>query len=76
MRKKLAVMGSSMGIVIDKPIIELLKLQNEVELKITDDGKGLVIYPAEEEVKTPRKSLKASLDKVNKKHGKVLKRLR
>lgn len=76
MKKKLSQIGSSMGLVIDKPIIELLSLYGEVDIKVTDDGKGLLIYPSQEEPGTaPRKSLKGSLDRINKKHGKVLKSL-
>lgn len=74
MRKKLSNIGSSMGLVIDKPLIEILNLQGEVDLQITSDGKGLVIYPAAPET-PPRKDLKSSLERINKKHGKVLKKL-
>jgi hypothetical protein len=76
MKKKLSNIGSSLGLVIDKPIIELLHFTSEVELKITEDGKGLTIYPVKESgAAAPRKALKSSLERVNKKHGKVLKSL-
>ncbi len=46
MRKKLTAIGNSYGVVIDKAILELLKITPDTELEISTDGVGLFIAPA------------------------------
>ncbi len=48
MRKSLTMIGNSMGIIIDKPILDLLGIGRESEVEITTDGRRLIIEPAEE----------------------------
>ena len=48
MRKKLSAIGNSVGIVIEKPILELLKIDRDTELEMTTDGKRLVLEPVDE----------------------------
>jgi antitoxin component of MazEF toxin-antitoxin module len=45
MRKNLTHIGNSLGLVIEKPILELLDITQETELDITTDGKRLIIEP-------------------------------
>ena len=45
MRKKLAAIGNSFGIIIERPILELLDIDRETELEVTTDGIGLTIRP-------------------------------
>jgi antitoxin MazE len=45
MRKKLSAIGNSLGIVIEKPILELLDFTRETELDMTTDGERLIISP-------------------------------
>ncbi|MBM3335491.1 AbrB/MazE/SpoVT family DNA-binding domain-containing protein [Candidatus Sumerlaeota bacterium] len=45
MRKKLATIGSSLGIIIDKPILDLLKITRETEIEIETDGDSLILRP-------------------------------
>jgi antitoxin MazE len=45
MAKRLQSIGNSSGIIIDKPILELLKITAETELEITTDGERLIIVP-------------------------------
>ncbi len=45
MRKKLAAIGNSFGIIIERPILELLDIDRETELEVTTDGVGLTIRP-------------------------------
>jgi antitoxin MazE len=47
MRKKLSAIGNSLGIVIEKPILELLKIDRDTELEMTTDGSRLIIAPVE-----------------------------
>lgn len=45
MRKKLSAIGNSLGIVIEKPILELLNIDRETELDMRTDGERLIIEP-------------------------------
>lgn len=52
MRKKLATVGNSLGIIIEKPILSLLNIDRNTELEIRTDGDRLILEPIRE---TPRK---------------------
>jgi antitoxin component of MazEF toxin-antitoxin module len=45
MTKRLQTVGNSSGIIIDKPILELLQITPETELEISTDGERLIITP-------------------------------
>ena len=45
MSKRLQAVGNSSGIIIDKPILELLRITPETELDISTDGQRLIITP-------------------------------
>jgi antitoxin MazE len=49
MRKKLSAIGNSLGIVIEKPILELLQIDRDTELEMTTDGSRLIIAPVKTE---------------------------
>ena len=67
MIKKLIKHGNSYAIIIDKPILELLKIQEDTPLEIiTLDGKSLNISPIGKDY------MEKSLDVINKKFGKTL----
>jgi antitoxin MazE len=53
MRKRLMAIGNSLGIIIEKPILELLDINKDTELEIRTDGEALIIRPA----KSARKQL-------------------
>jgi antitoxin component of MazEF toxin-antitoxin module len=44
--KKLTRHGNSLALVIDKPILELLKITRDTPLEITTDGQTLTISPS------------------------------
>ncbi len=73
MIKKLVAHGNSAALIIDKPIMDLLKVDMDSALEVSTDGKSLIISPVESEKKVKR--FKAALDKVNKMHGKTLRKL-
>jgi len=50
MIKKLTPIGNSLGLIIDRPILNLLDIDRDTELEITTDGKILVIQPVREDV--------------------------
>ena len=45
MQKRLTKIGSSLGIIIDKPILDLLKITVNTPLEVTTDGDQLVLRP-------------------------------
>lgn len=45
MIKRLQVVGNSSGLIIDKPILELLKITPDTELEVTTDGERLIVTP-------------------------------
>ena len=73
MIKKLVSHGNSAALIIDKPILDLLKVDMNTPLEITTDGRNLIISPVEN-VKREKK-IKAALDKVNRVHGETLRKL-
>jgi antitoxin component of MazEF toxin-antitoxin module len=73
MGKKLTKHGNSMALVIDRPILDLLKIDEATDLELFTDGNCLVIMPQKDPVREKR--LHAALASVNHRHGKVLKKL-
>ena len=72
MVKKLTKMGNSLGIVIDKPILDLLKITPETQVEISTDGDRLIIQPLRRvDVDEGREIGR----RVMKKHAAVLKKL-
>lgn len=45
MIKRLQVCGDSSGLIIDEPILKLLKITCETELEVTTDGERLIVTP-------------------------------
>jgi antitoxin component of MazEF toxin-antitoxin module len=54
MRKNLSVIGNSLGLIIEKPILDILGITRDTELEVTTDGRRLVIEPAERKDQTER----------------------
>ncbi len=73
MIKKLVSHGNSAALIIDKPILQLLKADENTPFEITTDGRNLIISPVTDEKR--EKKFRATLEKVNKMHGKTLKKL-
>ena len=73
MVKHLTRHGNSLALVIDKGVLELLGIRAETPLSISTDGKCLIISPVRGAKR--RKELGDSLEKVNRRYGKTLKRL-
>ena len=73
MIKKLVSHGNSAALIIDKPILQLLKADADTPFEVTTDGKSLIISPVEDANRG--KKFRAALEKVNKKHGKTLRKL-
>jgi antitoxin component of MazEF toxin-antitoxin module len=73
MVKKLIQHGNSAALVIDKPIMELLKITNETTFELSTDGRNLILSPQIEVGQET--NILHSLERINKRYGAVLKRL-
>jgi antitoxin component of MazEF toxin-antitoxin module len=73
MVKTLTKHGNSWALVIDKPIMELLKIDPTTPLEVTTDGKSLNIAPASDAKR--RSKFTAAVEDTVRKYPKMLKRL-
>ncbi|MCI0641164.1 MAG: hypothetical protein L0Y72_30740 [Gemmataceae bacterium] len=73
MIKKLTKHGNSWALVIDKPVLDLLKIDPEVPLEVSTDGQTLIISPAADPERKAK--FKAALAKTNRRFGRALRRL-
>jgi antitoxin MazE len=74
MTKNLIRHGNSLALIIDKPILELLKIDEHTPLEIsTIDGKSLQVRPAQSVER--RAKFESALTGANKKFGRTLKKL-
>ena len=73
MVKTLTKHGNSLALVIDKPILDLLKINEDTPLDVSTDGKRLVIAPAGGGQKD--EAFNKALDEVNREFGSVLRNL-
>lgn len=72
MRKKLSVVGNSLGLLIEKPILELLNIDRDTELEVSTDGNRLILEP----IRSGRAKQIAELhEKVMKKHDATFRKL-
>jgi antitoxin component of MazEF toxin-antitoxin module len=72
MVKTLTKHGNSLALVIDKPILDLLKIQADTPLTISTDGRCLIIAPADPKRRT---KLEAAKKKVKGEWNDVFRRL-
>lgn len=74
MRKSLIKHGNSHALLIDKAVLELLKIDPETtQLEVATDGNVLVITPIRD--KKTQKELRDKLAKIDAKYGAAFKRL-
>jgi antitoxin component of MazEF toxin-antitoxin module len=73
MIKKLIQHGNSSALIIDKPILELLKIDVDSNLELSTDGSCLIISPVKNKNRLNR--LSKSLENINNKHSTTLKKL-
>jgi antitoxin component of MazEF toxin-antitoxin module len=73
MIKKLSKHGNSLALVIDRPILELLKIDEETPLEMSTDGQSLVVSPVHDEKR--QKRFAAALARGHKRYGKTFRRL-
>jgi antitoxin component of MazEF toxin-antitoxin module len=73
MVKTLTRHGNSLALVLDKPILELLNIDDVTPLKISTDGESLVISPVQNV--REEKRFEAVLAKGHKRYARMLKHL-
>lgn len=73
MVKKLTKHGNSLALVIDRAILDLLKIDSDTPLDISTDGRVLIIAPARDEAH--QQKFRDALETANRKYGSALRRL-
>ena len=73
MLKKLTKHGNSLALVIDRPILDLLKIDTDTPLDISTDGKRLIVVPAQQSER--RKRFDAAQEWAHKRYGKAFRKL-
>jgi antitoxin component of MazEF toxin-antitoxin module len=59
MVKRLQAIGNSSGLIIDKPILDLLRITQDTDLDLATDGERLIITPIRSDSSRKRKIAKA-----------------
>jgi len=72
MRKKLSAIGNSLGLVIEKPILELLDIDRDTELDMKTDGDRLIIAPVR---KGKKERVRVALERALVAHDQSLRKL-
>jgi antitoxin MazE len=73
MTKTLTKHGNSYALVIDKALMDILKIEPDTPLEITTDGRILIIAPVEDRKR--KKKFDKALEETNREYGRMLKRL-
>ena len=73
MVKKLTKHGNSLALVIDRPILDLLRIDPETPLDISTDGKQLIVAPAKPSKR--RKKFEVAQEWAHKRYGKDFQKL-
>jgi antitoxin component of MazEF toxin-antitoxin module len=71
--KHLTRQGNSLAIIIDRPILDMLDINEKTPLKLNVDGRKIVLEPVSAEEVDRR--FKTAADKVERKFGRMFKRL-
>jgi antitoxin component of MazEF toxin-antitoxin module len=72
MVKRLTKHGNSLALVLDKPILDLIKIDANTPLEVTTDGDRLIVSPQRD---VDDATFRAALEKVNRRYAKTFKRL-
>ena len=71
--KHLTRQGNSLAIIIDRPILDMLDINEKTPLKLTTEGGKIILEPVSAQEIERRFS--AAADKVEKRFGRMFKRL-
>ena len=73
MIKMLTKHGNSLALVIDRAVLDLLKIDAATPLEISTDGKTLVVTPVRDQAR--RKKFLKALESSNRRYARALKKL-
>lgn len=73
MVKRLTRTGNSLALVLDKPLLEQLGIDEETPLEISTNGDVLVVTPVRDRAR--ERKLKDALDEMDRRYAGVFKRL-
>jgi antitoxin component of MazEF toxin-antitoxin module len=73
MVKKLTKHGNSLALILDRGVLDLLKIDSDTPLYITTDGQVLVITHVRDE--NHQQKFKEALESANRNYGRALRRL-
>jgi antitoxin component of MazEF toxin-antitoxin module len=74
MIKRLQTIGNSSGLIIDRPILELLKITPQTDLDVSTDGERLIVTPIRTKA-TRKQRLAAAQTKVLAAHDRTFRKL-
>lgn len=72
MIKKLSAVGNSLGLIIERPILELLNITKDTALEVKTDGEALIIRPVK---LTKRERVRESTRRMMAVHDETLRKL-
>jgi len=73
MIKHLTNHGNSLALIIDRGVLDILKITLETPLSITTDGQGLHVYPVKEDAR--KKAVRSAYTRMSGKYAKALRKL-
>jgi len=73
MIKRLTKHGNSMALVIDRSVLDLLKIDNDTPLDVSTDGTVLIVSPVRDTDRVAK--FREALENTNRKYGRALKNL-
>jgi antitoxin component of MazEF toxin-antitoxin module len=75
MTKTLTSIGNSLGLIIDKPILELLRIDKDTPLELETDGQTLIIRPVRDKKEERRSRVREATGKMMDAHDETLRKL-
>jgi len=73
MVKKLTRTGNSLALVLDKPLLEQLGIDEKTELELSTNGDVLVVTPVRDRAR--ERKFKKAIEKVNRKYAGLFRKL-
>ncbi len=72
MEKTLSAIGNSLGLIIERPILDLLNIDKDTKLEVRTDGEALIIRPVR---KGRRARVKEATERLMDSHDDTLQKL-
>ena len=73
MIKRLTRHGNSLALIIDKAVLELLRITRDTPLEVSTDGTALVVTPVRDQSRA--EAFEEALTRTNRRYTRMLKRL-